>query len=147
MSSRPRVLSIWKTYRRIRKQARAHQTTDDIESLHALRKDCKKLRYQIEAFRSVFPRKRLVRAVTELKQLQDMLGAVCDLSVQQRFLIQRRDQLVEHADKTGNMERLLAELLGRYADGEAQLRHDSLASLDRFASKRVMRRYRDLFAR
>jgi len=138
--------SIWKTYRRIRKQIRAPRTSVSIDALHALRKDCKKLRYQIESFRVLFPRRRLARAVAELKQLQDILGAVCDLSVQQTFLIARREQMLERLTDATPMAQLLETLLHRYAAAEAKLLRNISNDLKRFASKNVARRYRKLFA-
>ncbi len=138
--------SIWKTYRRIRKQIRAPRSSASIDALHALRKDCKKLRYQIESFRVLFPRRRLNRAVAELKQLQDILGAVCDLSVQQTFLVARREQMLERLTDPTSMAQLLETLLHRYAAAEAKLRRNISTDLERFASKDVARRYRKLFA-
>ncbi len=138
--------SVWTTYRRIRKQIRATGTTGEIEALHALRKDCKKLRYQIESFETLFPRRRLIRAIAELKQLQNMLGTVCDLSVQQAFLIERRDQMLARLTEPKPMAQLLESLLSQYAEAETKLRRNIRTDLDRFGSKGVMRRYRRLFA-
>lgn len=138
--------SVWTSYRRIRKQIRAPGTTAEIKALHALRKDCKKLRYQIESFETLFPRRRLTRAVAELKQLQDILGTVCDLSVQQAFLIERRDQMLAQLTDPSPMAQLLEALLAQYAEAETRLRRTIRVDLDRFASKDIMRRYRKLFA-
>ncbi len=137
--------SIWRTYRRIRKRIRAPRISDSIDALHALRKDCKKLRYQIESFRSLFPRRRLNRAVGELKQLQDILGAVCDLSVQQEFLVARRAQMLARLTDPAPMAQLLETLLNRYAAAEGELRRNINSDLARFASRDVARRYRKLF--
>ena len=137
--------SIWKTYRRIRKQVRAPHTTEAIALLHVLRKDCKKLRYQLESFGTVFPPRRVKRAVAELKHLQDTLGAVCDLSVQQAFLIKRRDQMLNRLTDVNPMAHLLDALLTRYNEAETKLRLNIRADLDRFGGKDVMRRYRTLF--
>lgn len=138
--------SIWRGYRRIRKRIRAPHANDSIEALHSLRKDCKKLRYQIESFRPLFPRRRLERAVAELKQLQNILGAVCDVSVQQDFLVARRGQMLERLTDATRLAELLETLLQRYAHEEAKLRRNINLDLERFASKGVARRYRRLFA-
>lgn len=138
--------SIWKTYRRIRRLSRDPQVTNNIDALHTLRKECKKLRYQIESFRSVFPRKRLDKAVAELKHLQDMLGAVCDLSVQQRFLTRRRKQMVAEQTDPKPLERFVDALLARYGKDEARLRRNLHGDLERFSSRKVARRYRELFS-
>lgn len=145
-ASRAAAESIWRTYRRIRKRIRAPRISDSIDALHALRKDCKKLRYQIESFRRLFPHRRLNRAVAELKQLQDILGAVCDLSVQQEFLVARRAQMLARLTDPAPMARLLETLLTRYAAAEKELRRNINGELTRFASRDVAQRYRKLFA-
>jgi CHAD domain-containing protein len=50
--------------------------------MHELRKDCKKLRYLIEFFRSLYPAKELKGLVKALKALLDNLGQFQDLEVQ-----------------------------------------------------------------
>jgi CHAD domain-containing protein len=68
----------------------AHANDDE---LHALRIDCKKLRYLLEFFSSLFPQKIVGRLVRHLKELQENLGTFVDLSVQLRFLQTRLDLL------------------------------------------------------
>jgi CHAD domain-containing protein len=62
--------------------------------LHALRIECKKLRYLLEFFSSVYPPEEVGVFVKQLKRLQDNLGDFNDLSVQQvelkAFLQSRR---------------------------------------------------------
>lgn len=137
--------AIWKTYKRIRRQLHSPRITAHIDALHTLRKDCKKLRYQIEEFDSIYPQKALNNAVGELKHLQDILGAVCDNSVQQRFLSQRQDHLLKHVRDPAQFEKLLDELLGHYAAQERRMLRTMQNDLDRFGSKQVMRKYRHLF--
>ncbi|MCL4244402.1 MAG: CHAD domain-containing protein, partial [Candidatus Dadabacteria bacterium] len=59
--------------------------TDDSpdSDLHALRIECKKLRYYLEFFESLFPGEEAKRAIKQLKSLQDNLGDFNDLHVQQ----------------------------------------------------------------
>lgn len=52
------------------------------EALHDLRKDAKRLRYQIECFAGLLPRRATARYVRRLKQLQDNLGEYQDVAVQ-----------------------------------------------------------------
>jgi CHAD domain-containing protein len=61
------------------------QETTDAE-LHALRIDCKKLRYLLEFFVSIFPHKLISPVIQQLKELQDNLGDFVDFTVQIRFL-------------------------------------------------------------
>jgi CHAD domain-containing protein len=57
------------------------------ETLHALRIECKKLRYLMEFFASLFPRKKMNALIAQLKNLQDNLGDFNDLCVQQEYLL------------------------------------------------------------
>jgi CHAD domain-containing protein len=77
---------IYKRYRRIvKKGSRITDATPD-ERLHELRIDCKKLRYLLEFFISLFPEDQMKILVKQLKRLQENLGDFNDLSVQQEFL-------------------------------------------------------------
>jgi len=58
----------------------------DDEQLHALRIACKKLRYMLECFVSLFPGKKTTILTKHLRQLQDNLGHGHDLFVQQEAL-------------------------------------------------------------
>lgn len=79
---------IARQYQRVIKDGNRILESDDDERVHQLRIDCKKLRYQLEFFASLFPRKELNRLVKQLKRLQDKLGEFNDLSVQQVYLLQ-----------------------------------------------------------
>jgi CHAD domain-containing protein len=56
------------------------------DDLHALRIECKKLRYLFEFFMDLLPKKRSARLLGDLKKLQGVLGDFNDLSVQIDFL-------------------------------------------------------------
>lgn len=77
---------ILKRYRRVCKVARALDETTPDEGIHRLRIHCKKLRYLMEFFSSLFPPAEIKGVIRSLKQLQDCLGTFNDLSVQQNFL-------------------------------------------------------------
>lgn len=53
---------------------------------HRLRIQCKKLRYLLEFFSSLFPQRKVSMIIVYLKRLQDNLGLFNDLSVQQKTL-------------------------------------------------------------
>lgn len=57
-----------------------------VGSLHELRKDCKELRYLLEAFVDLFEKAHITRLTRSLGKLQDVLGRVCDVAVQQALL-------------------------------------------------------------
>lgn len=57
------------------------------EKLHRLRIECKKLRYLLEFFSSLFPKDEMSRQVKQLKKLQDHLGRFQDICVQEETLL------------------------------------------------------------
>ena len=77
---------IQRRYDRIMKKGRAIGPASPDEDLHRLRIQCKKLRYSLEFFASLFPKKKISQVIKQLKQLQDNLGDFNDLSVQQDML-------------------------------------------------------------
>ncbi|MCB1816796.1 MAG: CHAD domain-containing protein [Gammaproteobacteria bacterium] len=73
---------IWRMYKKVLKDGRAVVTGGHAEDMHALRKDCKKLRYLIEFFRGLYPAPALKGIIRTLKDLLDNLGDFQDLEVQ-----------------------------------------------------------------
>jgi CHAD domain-containing protein len=78
---------IYKKYRGVVKTgSKILENTED-KMLHVLRIECKKLRYLMEFFASLFPRKKVNALIGQLKNLQDNLGDFNDLCVQQEYLL------------------------------------------------------------
>ncbi|WP_170841585.1 CHAD domain-containing protein [Nitrosomonas aestuarii] len=73
---------IRKLYKRVLKEGRTITPESHDETLHELRKTCKKFRYLIEFFHDYYPDKQINRLVKKLKLLQDNLGDFQDLCVQ-----------------------------------------------------------------
>jgi CHAD domain-containing protein len=85
------TLSVAKEYitKRYMKTIKSGKQIDDASpgtSMHGLRIQCKKLRYLLEFFSSLFPRSDIELFVKHLKKMQDMLGEFNDLTVQQEEL-------------------------------------------------------------
>jgi CHAD domain-containing protein len=78
---------IFKKFRGIVKTGSKILTNAEDELLHALRIECKKLRYLMEFFASLFPRKKINALIAQLKNLQDNLGDFNDLCIQQEYLL------------------------------------------------------------
>jgi CHAD domain-containing protein len=92
------IKKAWKKVVRHGRQI-SRETTDT--ELHALRIDCKKLRYLLEFFSSIFPQKTILPVIRQLKELQDNLGDFVDFSVQHHFLQDRLKSIPP--GKEGNM--------------------------------------------
>lgn len=136
---------IWRAYRRVRKKGRRIGEKSPDQDLHDLRIACKKLRYLMEFFRSLFPARPISRLIKELKQLQDCLGDFNDVSVQQEQLLRCAEQMLEQeiapAPTFLAMGRIVALL-------EQEQRHERLRCSKRFATfiRRTNRqRFADLF--
>ena len=84
---------ILKVYRCIVADGRAIGDHSPAESLHDLRKSCKRLRYLLEFFRDIHPAKPVQRTIARLKRLQDNLGTYQDVQVQRAVL----EEFREHA--------------------------------------------------
>jgi CHAD domain-containing protein len=78
---------IWKMYRRVMKEGAAIDDDSPAEALHELRITCKKLRYLLEFFQSLYPPKRIGRLVKALKSFQNVLGEFQDTEVQSNAIL------------------------------------------------------------
>lgn len=73
---------IWKVYKKVMKRGSAITHSCPDEKLHRLRISCKKLRYLLDFFQSLYPSGKFRQMIKILKKLQDVLGDFQDLSVQ-----------------------------------------------------------------
>ncbi|MBI2569305.1 MAG: CHAD domain-containing protein [Candidatus Schekmanbacteria bacterium] len=85
---------IWRTFRRAVKEGIAISAQSPACQLHELRITCKKLRYLLEFFQSLFPKDDMKALVTTLKALQDNLGSFQDLEVQRAKLVQLAEEML-----------------------------------------------------
>ncbi|NTU91575.1 MAG: CHAD domain-containing protein [Chlorobiaceae bacterium] len=92
--------SIRKAWKKVIIRGRKIDTEAADADLHELRIDCKKLRYLLEFFSSILPRRETTRLVGHLKTLQDNLGEFVDLSVQITFILERIVAMVPNGENT-----------------------------------------------
>jgi CHAD domain-containing protein len=137
---------IYKKFRGIVKTGNKILANTEDEMLHALRIECKKLRYLMEFFANLFPRKKINALIAQLKNLQDNLGDFNDLCVQQEYLLNIATEL------TGGQQQLkktlvaigsLVEALNR----EKQTVRDAFArTFTDFSAPANQALFRELFA-
>ena len=77
---------LWKNYKRVLREGNAINEQSPPEALHELRKSCKKLRYLMEFFQSLYPEQHIKQFIKNLKGLQEVLGNFQDLAVQENAL-------------------------------------------------------------
>jgi len=116
---------IWRMYRRVRKEGRAIAPDSPAEELHELRKSCKKLRYLLEFFSSLYPRAQVGALIKMLKVLLDNLGRFQDRAVQAEHLREIAEQMsVEGRAETETllaMGALVGDLLGQQQQARIEL--------------------------
>lgn len=77
---------VLKRYRKIIAKGAGIGPSSPASELHRLRIQCKKLRYILEFFASLYPEKEIRRVIKQLRRLQTNLGDFNDLSVQLEML-------------------------------------------------------------
>ena len=78
--------TIYKKFKKVIRMGREINDSSPDKVLHRLRIECKRLRYLLEFFTSLFPQDDMVFLIGQLKKLQDNLGRFNDLSIQQEKL-------------------------------------------------------------
>jgi len=135
----------WRMYKRVLKEGKAITPESPPPELHELRKSCKKLRYLMEFFQSLYPGKGMRAAIGELKQLQENLGDFQDIDVQidalKHFALEMRRRGEYSAGTGAAMDALLAELEGEVH----RVRAEFESRFEQFASKDNHARFKRLF--
>ncbi|MGR8951958.1 MAG: CHAD domain-containing protein, partial [Gammaproteobacteria bacterium] len=135
---------IWKTYRRILEEGGAITAHSPAGDLHELRKTCKKLRYLIEFFQSLYPKNQIKQLLRQLKSLQDVLGEFQDLDVQIDFIDQScKDDKNALSDST---LKALHELTRQLAMQKAHTRKHYQPTFEEFALTKNHALCKSLFA-
>lgn len=119
---------------------------DDVH-LHALRIECKKLRYLLEFFAELFPPDEVTPLLKQLKRLQDNLGAVSDLNDQRDYLLSIVEAL--EIDRTQTRKALVATgfLLSAMARDQQSSRAEFAGIFEDFASTANRKQFRRLIGR
>jgi CHAD domain-containing protein len=99
---------IFRRYKQIIRDGKKVNAASPDEQLHQLRIDCKKLRYLLEFYASLFPKKNMLLLIGQLKKLQDNLGDFNDLFVQQEHL----KEYLSHIKKSRADSLLTAAAIG-----------------------------------
>jgi CHAD domain-containing protein len=133
-------------YRRVRRDGRKIGPTSSDDAVHRLRIDCKKLRYGLEFFSPLFHGGDTGALVKRLKRLQDVLGRFNDLSVQQRSLRARVEQMQDDGGPLQVIQYLaVGGLLGLMNREQRALRVRIAAEFKLFDDRQTRHRYKRLF--
>ncbi|BBO78374.1 CHAD domain-containing protein [Desulfosarcina widdelii] len=137
---------IHKRYRRIVKKGRKITAATPDEELHRLRIDCKKLRYLLEFFTSLFPKDQMKILIKQLKQLQENLGDFNDLSVQQEFLVDYLQGIAPKSPREILLAAAVGGLVTRLGIEHQRVRSQFLSVFARFDDAENRNRFKSLFA-
>lgn len=136
---------IMKRYGKVGKLARSINRDTPDETVHALRIQCKKLRYLMEFFAPLYSPKAVKSLVKSLKGLQDQLGMFNDCSVQRASLT----AFVDEHPLRGKQGLILAESVGALVATLYQMqlraRSEIDAALKTFANDQTNEDFRQLF--
>ncbi|QYZ67050.1 MAG: hypothetical protein OI74_15595 [Gammaproteobacteria bacterium (ex Lamellibrachia satsuma)] len=137
-------LRIRKIYHRVLKEGLAITPDSPAEALHDLRKSCKKLRYLMEFFQSLYPKRDIRKVIKAMKILLDNLGDFQDLQVQAESLEDFGEQMLKEgsgARPVIAMGILVGDLLAK----QQQARAEFEALFTDFAAQENRDTFRKLF--
>ncbi len=136
---------IYKKYRSVVKAGSLILKNTEDDMLHMLRIECKKLRYLIEFFCSLYPPKKINILIEQLKKLQDNLGDFNDLCVQVEYLQKISEELPAIQQQAKKTLVAIGSLIGTL-DRRRQMVKDAFAkTFTDFASPANQEFFRELF--
>ena len=136
---------IFKHFRKIIKSGGKITAATPDAKIHRLRIDCKKLRYLLEFFTSLFPAGEMKALIKQLKILQDNLGTFNDLSVQQDFLYDYLKTMRMPSALSFQLAAATGGLIVRLNIEQAEVRRAFFNVFKQFDSKDNRKRYSYLF--
>jgi len=137
---------IAKRYRRVIREGESILEAEivDDDKLHELRIDCKKLRYLLEFFASLFPKEDIKALVRQLKRLQDNLGDFNDYCNQCDYLLHISHEIPLDAESSRATIASIGCLVGILEQEKVRVRGDFAETFLEFASKMNQKRVKIL---
>ncbi len=136
---------IWRVYRRVLKEGGAITPETAAEHLHELRKTCKKLRYLMEFFQSLYPSNEIKALIKVLKILQDNLGDFQDYEVQVTTLKHFSHQMMEEGKTPAETFMAMGILVESLDKRQHETREEFAARFEQFASADHQKHFKGLF--
>jgi CHAD domain-containing protein len=141
--ARKRILKKYKSV--VEAGNRISEGTDD-RLLHVLRIHCKKLRYLMEFFASLFHPESVNTLIDQLKRLQDNLGDFNDLRVQEAYLLNVAEQLSVDRGRPERTFLAIGSLVGALAGDRKAVRNAFAQSFAEFSARANRELFERLFA-
>jgi CHAD domain-containing protein len=137
---------ILKRLKRVLKSAEALDEKSPDAEMHALRIECKKLRYLLEFFGPLYEGAGVEKVVGRLKRLQDFLGGLNDLSVQQSFLSGSLSHLPIKGQRSILAAAALGALVARLCESRRKLKGSFSKVFDKFLDSSEYDELKEVFA-
>jgi CHAD domain-containing protein len=137
---------IWRLVRRVRREGRAITPDAPPEELHEVRKSCKKLRYLMEFFQSLYAGDDIRDLIKQLKVLLDNLGGFQDLTVQSGHLTDIARQMREEGGVSTDSLLAMGALIGDIYVRQERAREKFTELFAAYDRKENRRRLKALFA-
>jgi CHAD domain-containing protein len=136
---------IWKVYNRVLQEGKALTPDSPAESLHSLRKTCKKLRYLMEFFQHLYPAHKIKRLLKDLKALQDVLGDFQDFDVQERRIKGFSEEMMQNNIPAKTLLAMGVLIQALDVNKDNARKHFS-SRFERFAQEKNHSAFKSLFA-
>jgi len=117
-----------------------------VNRLHEVRIECKKLRYLLETFGSLFPLEPLAACVRDLKRLQNNLGDLNDYEVHAGLLKESAEAMVRCGRPSAATTLAVGRLVGILGDRREKERLKFFERFRQYASPRARKHFQDAFA-
>ncbi len=137
---------IWKSYRRVYRDGKRITPASPPADLHSLRKRCKRLRYLMEFFRSLYPKRTMQNSIRALKELQERLGEYQDLEVQAATLDHLKSEMDEATHPPHRTLEALDLLVKKLRKRQHQVRREFAGHFGAFIRQQNQALFRELFA-
>ncbi len=116
------------------------------DDLHELRKSCKKLRYLLEFFQSLYPRKQIRPLIKAQKVLLDNLGDFQDLEVQANKLRDYAHQMIKEEEVPADTLLAMGMLVDSLIKRQQEAREEFSTRFNAFAEREIRATFQSLFA-
>ncbi len=130
---------IWAAYRRVLRRGRACGPIPSVKELHKLRLACKRLRYLMEVYESLYAGEKIAELIETLQEFQTLLGDLHDADVQRREM----EEFMRTTTAPANP--VLNAFVGDLADRIGAIRTEFGQRFDAFARPSNEWRFRELF--
>lgn len=137
---------IRKQHRKVMEKGAQIDAASPDSDLHSLRIDCKRLRYLLEFFTSLFPKNEMKTLVKQLKRLQDNLGEYNDLHVQTEELSRFLHNRDPAAENNTVVAAALGGLIALLHEQQQRIRGEFGRRFEEFSAPESVATYEKLFS-